>query len=89
MIFTQEFNHLIHLADAEKKKKLIYWDKRYYELKKLCDKYRSRNGSYDCIVPGSGGKDSFVPKSLSPSSSSIKPGPRVANSKSMPGYNLV
>ena len=45
---------------AEKKKKLIDWDKRYYELKKLCEKYRSRNGSYDCIVPGSGGKDSFV-----------------------------
>ena len=24
-----------------------------------CDKFRSRNGSYDCLVPGSGGKDSF------------------------------
>ena len=29
------------------------------ELIKLCDKYRSHNGSYDCLVPGSGGKDSF------------------------------
>ena len=45
---------------AEKKKKMIDWKKRYAELKKLCDKYRSRNGNYDCIVPGSGGKDSFV-----------------------------
>ena len=24
----------------------------------LCDKYRSNNGSFDVIVPGSGGKDS-------------------------------
>tara|TARA_B110000285_G_C15132449_1_gene624574 strand:+ start:839 stop:2149 length:1311 start_codon:yes stop_codon:yes gene_type:complete len=45
---------------AEKKKSKIDWKKRYSELKKLCDKYRSRNGNYDCIVPGSGGKDSFV-----------------------------
>jgi N-acetyl sugar amidotransferase len=29
------------------------------ELKELCDKYRRTDGSYDCIVPGSGGKDSF------------------------------
>lgn len=41
------------------KKKSIDWDERYYELVRLCDKYRSRNGSYDCLVPGSGGKDSF------------------------------
>ena len=39
---------------------MIDWKKRYAESKKLCDKYRSRNGNYDCIVPGSGGKDSFV-----------------------------
>jgi N-acetyl sugar amidotransferase len=45
---------------AEKKNKIIDWKKRYSELKKICDKYRSRNGSYDCLVPGSGGKDSFV-----------------------------
>lgn len=25
----------------------------------LCDRYRSKDGSYDCVVPGSGGKDSF------------------------------
>lgn len=36
----------------------IDWAKREFELKKLLEKYRSRNGSYDCIVPGSGGKDS-------------------------------
>lgn len=26
-------------------------------MKKLCDRFRSKDGSYDCIVPGSGGKD--------------------------------
>lgn len=44
---------------TERKKSEIDWEKREYELRVLCDKYRSRNGSYDCVVPGSGGKDSF------------------------------
>jgi N-acetyl sugar amidotransferase len=44
---------------AERKMNLIDWDLREKELKELCDKYRSRDGSYDCLVPGSGGKDSF------------------------------
>jgi N-acetyl sugar amidotransferase len=34
------------------------WIERERELKSLCDKHR-RSGGYDCIVPGSGGKDSF------------------------------
>jgi N-acetyl sugar amidotransferase len=28
-------------------------------LRELCDRHRKSDGSYDCIVPGSGGKDSF------------------------------
>jgi N-acetyl sugar amidotransferase len=32
---------------------------REKQLRELCDKYRKNDGSYDCIVPGSGGKDSF------------------------------
>tara|TARA_B100000902_G_scaffold399077_1_gene468290 strand:- start:1348 stop:2556 length:1209 start_codon:yes stop_codon:yes gene_type:complete len=36
----------------------INWEEREQELLKLLDKHRSKNGSYDCIVPGSGGKDS-------------------------------
>jgi len=44
---------------TSKKKYEIDWEKREQELKDLCEKYRSRNGSYDCLVPGSGGKDSF------------------------------
>ena len=38
---------------------MIDWDKRKNDFTKLLDKYRSRNGSYDVVVPGSGGKDSF------------------------------
>ncbi len=36
----------------------IDWDKREKELILLLDKYRKSDGSYDCLVPGSGGKDS-------------------------------
>ena len=43
---------------AERKEKEIDWKKREEELRKLCDKYRRNDGRYDCIVPGSGGKDS-------------------------------
>ena len=41
------------------KKKEIDWAQREKQLKELCDKHRKNDGSYDCIVPGSGGKDSF------------------------------
>jgi N-acetyl sugar amidotransferase len=44
---------------AEKKNKVIDWETREQELRELCDRYRKTDGSYDCIVPGSGGKDSF------------------------------
>ncbi len=43
---------------AEMKDSVIDWDAREKELISLCDRYRSNDGSYDCIVPGSGGKDS-------------------------------
>lgn len=43
---------------AEYKDNEIDWKTREKELLKLCDKYRSKNGYYDCVVPGSGGKDS-------------------------------
>lgn len=36
----------------------IDWGEREEELLKLLDKYRKNDGSYDCLVPGSGGKDS-------------------------------
>ncbi|MAA51606.1 MAG: LPS biosynthesis protein PseA [Phycisphaerae bacterium] len=40
------------------KERDIDWKERERLLVKLCDKYRSRNSSYDVIIPGSGGKDS-------------------------------
>ena len=43
----------------EQKRKTIDWEKREQALRALCDKHRKTDGSYDCIVPGSGGKDSF------------------------------
>lgn len=36
----------------------IDWGMREDELIKLLDKHRKNDGSYDCLVPGSGGKDS-------------------------------
>lgn len=44
---------------AEKKRGEIDWDERERRLRDLLDQHRSKDGSYDCIVPGSGGKDSF------------------------------
>ena len=44
---------------ATKKQIKINWKEREEALMDLCDKYRSKDGSHDCIVPGSGGKDSF------------------------------
>ena len=43
---------------AEFKKTKINWKERDQELQELCDKYRKNDGSYDVIVPSSGGKDS-------------------------------
>lgn len=39
-------------------KEQINWKDREKKLIKLLDKHRKNNGEYDCLVPGSGGKDS-------------------------------
>jgi len=39
-------------------KDLIDWEERERQLWALCDAHRKDDGSYDCLVPGSGGKDS-------------------------------
>ena len=44
---------------AEDKNTAIDWDAREEELEALCEKHRRHDGNYDCLVPGSGGKDSF------------------------------
>ena len=41
-----------------KQKESIDWEQREEELLRLLDKHRRNDGYYDCIVPGSGGKDS-------------------------------
>lgn len=49
------------LCDAcrqAEKKESINWEERERELKDLLDKYKRKDGHYDCLVPGSGGKDS-------------------------------
>ena len=40
-------------------KKTINWNLREKELWKICDRNRSKDGKYDCIISGSGGKDSM------------------------------
>ena len=57
----------IHLDDegicdacrAAEEKRRIDWAAREKELIALCGRFRRTDGRYDCIVPGSGGKDSF------------------------------
>jgi len=43
---------------AAEKKKHTNWGQRQEEFKALLDKYRRKDGYYDCIIPVSGGKDS-------------------------------
>ena len=42
-----------------RKKLKIDFNLREKQLLKLLDKHRGKYGEYDCIVPGSGGKDSY------------------------------
>jgi hypothetical protein len=39
-------------------KRGIDWEDREKQLLQLLDRFRKNDGSYDCLVPGSGGKDS-------------------------------
>lgn len=58
-IFFNEEGVCDACAFAERKRSTIDWADREKELRALCDRYRKNDGSYDCLVPGSGGKDSF------------------------------
>ncbi len=49
---------------AEAKDTKIDWAAREQELIELLDQYRSKDGSYDVLVPGSGGKDSCMASHL-------------------------
>lgn len=45
---------------AYEKQHVIDWTDRKRQLQELCDKYRSKDGKYDVVIPCSGGKDSSM-----------------------------
>lgn len=57
-------NGICDSCNYNSKKDKINWKERELELIELCDKYRKNNGEYDCIIPGSGGKDSIFASHL-------------------------
>ena len=57
-------NHICDACHVTEMKEKINWNKREKELEKLLNKHRSKNGNYDCVVPGSGGKDSVYASHL-------------------------
>ena len=56
---TQYEDGICKACQIKEKWSNIDWEERDREFKKILDQYRSRNGNYDVVVPGSGGKDSF------------------------------
>ena len=59
-------NDVCHACRFHEKKRNqeIDWDERERELIDLCDRYRKNDGTYDCIVGGSGGKDGAMQSHL-------------------------
>jgi N-acetyl sugar amidotransferase len=63
---TEHRHRTLHFDDAgicdacryAEQKERIDWKQREEQLLGLLDRYRRSDGHYDCIVPGSGGKDS-------------------------------
>lgn len=53
-------NSICDACAVKKRKSETNWKEREEELRELCNKFRSKDGKYDCLVPGSGGKDSFM-----------------------------
>lgn len=52
-------NQVCDACQVGARKSTTNWKEREAELKELCDRHRRHDGKYDCLVPGSGGKDSF------------------------------
>jgi len=78
---TQEFRHTsdskkVTLAlDAQgvcdacrvaEAKESVDWQSREEELLQLLDKHRSKDGSHDCLVPGSGGGSMWAASTTCP-----------------------
>jgi tRNA(Ile)-lysidine synthase TilS/MesJ len=55
---TFDSSGICNACNYKKKKEKINWNIRKKEFLEICEKHRSKNGEYDCIVPWSGGKDS-------------------------------
>ena len=51
-------NGICNACINAEEKKSIDWEERKKEFKSLIQSYKSKDGSWDCIVPWSGGKDS-------------------------------
>lgn len=63
---TFDENGVCHACNFNELKRSgeIDWDEREKELLDLCKQYRKSDGSYDCIVGSSGGKDSAMQSHL-------------------------
>ena len=59
-VINFDSNNLCDACKVKDIKQSINWEERERELRDLCDKYRKNDGNYDCLIPGSGGKDSFM-----------------------------
>ena len=59
-VINFDANGVCDACRVKDSKQSIDWNAREQELKALCDRYRRTDGRYDCLVPGSGGKDSFM-----------------------------
>ena len=57
---TFDENGVCSACQSYENRKKVDYNKRFEELKQLCDKYRGCNGpnGYDCMIAVSGGKDS-------------------------------
>ncbi|MDP3277567.1 MAG: N-acetyl sugar amidotransferase [Deltaproteobacteria bacterium] len=56
---TFDANGVCSGCRASEQRKSIDWKPRREKLAKLLDSYRSKDNDYDCIIPVSGGKDSY------------------------------
>ena len=50
---------MVYVEHANILNKKINWKEREKELIEILDKNRKNDGSYDVLIPGSGGKDSI------------------------------
>ena len=59
---------------ASEEKKIVDWDARKAQLSRLAESYKSRSpGNYDCLIPVSGGKDSYFQTHIVTKELGLKP----------------